>query len=72
MSKFGIEVRKLLIEKIKSKKLEIPIEKAIHTTLTFKMVKEELRYFIDIEILDKLSKADLNEIESLWQSLDNK
>jgi hypothetical protein len=72
MSKFGTEVRKILVNKIKSKKLEITIEKARHTTLTFEMVNDELRYFIETEILDKLSKADLSEIDSLWQSFKNK
>lgn len=72
MSKFGTEVRKLLVKKIKNKKLEIPVEKARHTTLTFKMVNNELRYFIDTEILDKLSTTDKNEIESLWQSINIK
>jgi len=72
MSKFGTEVRKLLMKKINGKKLDIPIEKVKHTTLTFEMINNELRYFIDTDILDKLSKSDINEIESLWQSFNNK
>jgi len=69
MSKFGSEFRNLLVEKINNKELDIPIEKARHTSLNFELVDNELRYYIDTEILDKLCEKDLKEIESLWQSL---
>jgi cytochrome c oxidase assembly protein Cox11 len=36
--------------------------------LTFEKVDGELRYFIDNDIVNKLTKDDINEIESLWQT----
>lgn len=69
MSKFSSELRKLLIKKIKTQKLDIQIDKVRHTRLNFEIVNDRLRYFIDTEILDKLSKDDINEIESLWESI---
>jgi hypothetical protein len=68
MSKFGSELRKLLIYKIKTQKLNIPIDKVKHTRLNFQIVNEKLKYFIDSEIVDQLSKEDIKEIESLWNS----
>lgn len=69
MSKFSSELRKLLIDKIKSQKLDIPLDKVNHTTLNFEIVNDQLRYYIDTEILDQLSKDDITEIESLWNSI---
>jgi hypothetical protein len=68
MARFSNNLRKLLIDKIKNHELDLPVEKIKHTLLTFEKVDGELRYFIDNDIVNKLTKDDIKEIELLWNS----
>ena len=56
MTKFSNDLRKLLIDKISNHELDLPVEKIKHTLLTFEKVDGELRYFIDNDIVNKLTK----------------
>ena len=68
MTKFSNDLRKLLIDKVSNHELDLPVENIKHTLLTFEEVDGVLRYFIDNDIVNKLTKDDINEIESLWQT----
>jgi hypothetical protein len=68
MATFSNNLRKLLTDKVSKHELDLPVEKIKHTLLTFEEVGGELRYFIDNDIVNKLTKDDIKEIESLWNS----
>ncbi|MGD0756287.1 MAG: hypothetical protein ABR927_14640 [Bacteroidales bacterium] len=68
MTRFSNNLRKLLIDKVSNHELDLPVEKIKRTLLTFGKVVDELRYFIDNDIVNKLTKDDIKEIESLWNS----
>lgn len=68
MKEFSNDFRKLLLKKQKSKNIDLSEERIRQTRLVFEEVGGKLRYHIDKDIVDKLSKEDINEIEALWNS----
>lgn len=66
MSNFANDFRQFLVQKIKDKKIDLPIEKVLKTQLVFQEVEGEMRYFIDPEIIDNIPDEIIEEIETLW------
>lgn len=68
MTKFANDFRQLLVQKIKDKKIDLPIAKVLKPQLVFQEVDGEMRYFIDPEIIDNIPDEIMEEIETLWTS----
>jgi len=66
MESFGNELRKLLLEKIKLKKVNLSEARIRNLKLVYQEVDGNMRYFLDQGIIDELSTEDRNEIEELW------
>jgi hypothetical protein len=67
MKPFINDVKNLLLEKIEDKELDILSSRIMSTGIfSFDYEQGELRYYIEEDIVDKLSPELIKQINSIW------
>jgi hypothetical protein len=66
-TKFIKEVKKLLLDKIEKKELDVSAKRIMSSNIfVFEKVNGKYRYFIDQDIVDKFPSELTKQIESIW------
>ena len=68
-SLFTIELRKLLLQKIKDKELKLPEEKIRYLEPLFQEVDGKMRYFIETSTVETFNENIIKDIEYLWSNV---